>query len=128
MTSYEIYCKERDSKGFKDSEVAQGTGIGKSTFSDWKSGRSTPKGDKLQKIANFLNISYQYLTTGKESEKESMTGEKYYFDDETAQMAQSLFEQKDLRMLFDAAQDCKPEDLKMAADLLKRLKETNADG
>lgn len=36
----------------KDSNVAALTGIGKSTFSDWKSGRSEPKNDKLQKIAN----------------------------------------------------------------------------
>lgn len=33
---YEIYCKLRDSKGMKDSDVAKATGITKSTFSDWK--------------------------------------------------------------------------------------------
>ena len=39
---YEIYCKLRDSKGMKDSDVAKATGITKSTFSDWKNGRSNP--------------------------------------------------------------------------------------
>ena len=29
---YEIYCKLRDSKGMKDSDVAKATGITKSTF------------------------------------------------------------------------------------------------
>lgn len=52
MTKYEKYCKLRDAKNMKDSNVAALTGIGKSTFSDWKSGRSEPKNDKLQKIAN----------------------------------------------------------------------------
>lgn len=51
-----------------------------------------------------------------------------YYDDETAEMAQELFDNKDLRLLFDAAKDCRPEDLQMAADLLKRLKQTNPDG
>lgn len=64
---YERYCKLRDSKGYKDSDIANGTGINKSTFSDWKSGRSIPKQPKLQKIADFLNVSYEYLTTGKDN-------------------------------------------------------------
>lgn len=46
---YEIYCKLRDERGLKDSDVVKATGITKSTFSDWKSGRSKPKQDKLQK-------------------------------------------------------------------------------
>jgi transcriptional regulator with XRE-family HTH domain len=67
---YEIYCKLRDKKGYKDSDVARITGITKSTFSDWKSGRSCPKNDKLQKIAEMLGVTVDYLMTGKEIEKE----------------------------------------------------------
>ena len=61
---YEIYCKLRDGKGLKDADVVKATGITKSTFSDWKSGRSKPKQDKLQKIADFFEVSLDYLTTG----------------------------------------------------------------
>ena len=52
----------------------------------------------------------------------------YYIDSETAKVAQAIFDDTDLHALFDAAQDSKPEDLKMAADLLRRLKSTNSDG
>ena len=52
---YESYAIMRDSKGLKDSDVAKETGISKSTFSEWKSGRSEPKIDKLYKIARVLN-------------------------------------------------------------------------
>lgn len=41
--------------------VAKGTGIAPSTFSDWKSGRSVPKADKLRKIAAFLGVSVDVL-------------------------------------------------------------------
>ena len=64
---YEIYCKLKDERGVKDSDVVKATGITKSTFSDWKSGRSKPKNDKLQKIADYFGVSLDYLTTGKES-------------------------------------------------------------
>ncbi len=61
---YEIYCKLRDSRNVKDSDVVKATGITKSTFSDWKSGRSKPKNDKLQKIADYFGVTLDYLTTG----------------------------------------------------------------
>lgn len=58
---YELYSKIRNDRGFKDSDVAKGTGITKSTFSDWKSGRSKPSTEKLMKIADFLDTSIEYL-------------------------------------------------------------------
>lgn len=64
--SYQIYCKIRDKLGYKDSAVATGAGITKSTFSDWKVGRYQPKDEKLQKIASFLGVSMEYLKTGEE--------------------------------------------------------------
>lgn len=63
---YEIYCKLRDERGVKDSDVVKGTGITKSTFSDWKTGRSKPKNEKLQKIADYFGVTVDYLMTGKE--------------------------------------------------------------
>lgn len=61
---YEIYVSLRDEKGVKDATVAKATGIGKSTFSDWKNGRSAPKGEKLKKIADYFGVSTQYFLTG----------------------------------------------------------------
>ena len=42
-------------------KVSKATGIAQSTFSDWKSGRSTPKADKLKKIAEHFGISLAYF-------------------------------------------------------------------
>lgn len=53
---YAKYAELRDSKGFKDSDVAKATGIYQSTFTDWKNGKSTPKIDKLLKVANFFGV------------------------------------------------------------------------
>ena len=117
MTRYEKYCKLRDSKNLKDANVAQATGIGKSTFSDWKSGRSEPKNDKLQKIADFLGVSINYFT---DEDVERPIG--YYLNEETAAIAQDIFENKELRLLFDAARDATPEDLKLTHDMLLALK------
>lgn len=58
MISYEKYATIRDSKGLTDGKVAERAGIGRSTFSDWKSGRSVPKYDKMCKIADALGMIY----------------------------------------------------------------------
>lgn len=52
----------------------------------------------------------------------------YYDYDETASLMQELLEDKYMKLLFDAAKDSKPEDIEMAAEMLKRLKGTNPDG
>lgn len=49
--------------------VAKSTGIAPSTFSDWKSGRSVPKADKLRKIADFFEISVDSLINGDKSQR-----------------------------------------------------------
>lgn len=48
--------------------VAKDTGISPTTFADWKSGRSTPKIDKLQKIADYFNVPVSYFIEEQNSE------------------------------------------------------------
>lgn len=63
---YAIYEKLLNEHGFKNADVARATGISNMTLSDWKRGVSTPKQDKLIKIADFLGVSVDYLLTGEE--------------------------------------------------------------
>jgi len=42
-------------------QVAKATGISASTLSDWKNGRSTPKADKLARIADYFSVSLDEL-------------------------------------------------------------------
>ena len=65
---YEIYQRLLDEKGLKNADVARATGISNMTLSDWKRGKTVPKSDKMQKIAEYLNVSVDYLMTGKEVE------------------------------------------------------------
>lgn len=37
------------------------------TCNDWKAGRYTPKQEKMQKIADFLGVTVDYIMTGNES-------------------------------------------------------------
>lgn len=61
MDIYERYRVLRDLKNFSDSKIATLADVSRSTFSDWKSGRSNPRDDKLKKIANVLGVTLEYL-------------------------------------------------------------------
>ena len=65
---YEVYQRLLDKKGLKNADVARATGISNMTLSDWKRGKSVPKSDKMRKIAEYLNVSVDYLMTGKDME------------------------------------------------------------
>ncbi|MCU6748549.1 helix-turn-helix domain-containing protein [Faecalicatena acetigenes] len=97
--------------------VHKETGISTATLSDWKNGKSEPKKDKIEKICQYFEVPLSYFY-GEEPEG----GERYYLNEETAEMAQKLFENRELRVLFDAAKDATPEDLKTTYDMLMALK------
>ena len=140
---YENYCKIRDALKLKDADVSKGANVPKSTFSDWKVGRSVPKTDKLIRIATFLGVSLEQLMSGNiewdpetqemyvvdDYETEYMAthalknaAKEYYANEETNNVAEKIRTNKELSMLFDAAQDSSPEDIMAVYGMLLALK------
>lgn len=114
---YEIFAELLDQSGKKTIDVARATGIPSSTFTDWKKGRSTPKQDKLQKIADYFGVSIEYLMTGKEPAIDS-SAQGYYIDEETARTAQEIYNND--KILFDVYNTVDKERL---VDFAKKLAE-----
>ena len=116
QTMYEIFEQLLQKKGVTPYKVAKETGIATATLTDWKKGRSTPKQDKLQKIADYFNVSIDYLVGGAQRD------EYYYLNEKTREIAQEIYENKELSMLFDAGKNAKREDLIMVYHLLLHMK------
>lgn len=108
-----MLCKER---GISQGKMEKEIGISNGASSKWKN--SSPSMEILQKLSIFFNVSVDYLMSGEEKEGE----EKYYLNDETSRIAQDIFENKELRLLFDAARDAQPEDLTAVHTMLLALK------
>lgn len=58
---YEKYVELRNKKGVTDYRVAMDTKISKSTFSEWKTGRSKPKVDKLKILSDYFGVPIEYF-------------------------------------------------------------------
>lgn len=66
LAAYMRFASLMDKKGVTPYNVSKNTGIATSTLSDWKNGKSMPKPNKLQKIAEYLDTSMGFLLTGEE--------------------------------------------------------------
>lgn len=116
MGLYENVKNAAKAKGYSINKLEKELGFSRSYILKFKT--ITPSAEKIQKIADFLGVSSDYLITGEEKEGE----EKYYSNDETAQVAQEIFENKELRALFDVQKDMGPEDLRALHNMALALK------
>ena len=107
---YENYERIIQAKGLTNYKVSKDTGIAQSVLSTWKTKGTIPKADKLQILADYLGVSVDYLLG-------VQTNEHHYVDDETARIAQEIFQDPDRRALFEASADCPPEYLRIASDM-----------
>jgi len=107
----------RTEAGLTQQDFANIIMVKRTTIGMYEAGKREPDFETMEKIADYFNVSMGYLM-GEDKE----TSGSYYLDEETADIAQALFDNKNLRILFDAARGSDPEDLRMAADFLTRLK------
>ena len=114
---YEIFEQLLQKFGVSTYQVSKETGISQSTLSNWKNRRNLLSGKNAQLIADYFGVSVDYLMTGKEKEG----GETYYLNDETREIAQAVFENPDLRSLFDMSRKMPPERLKAHIEFIKSL-------
>ena len=90
------------------------TGVSESTIYTWKK-KHTQCSAKLQKIVcDYFGVSVDYLMTGEEKQG-------YYLNEETAKMAQEMFEDADMRSLFDMKRKMPPERFHAHMEFMKNL-------
>lgn len=56
--NFEELCKQRN---IKPNKVSKETGVSTATLTSWKQGKYTPKPDKLKLIADFFNVSLEFI-------------------------------------------------------------------
>lgn len=100
--------------GKTQTEIAKSIGVSQQTFNTWMQGIAIPRMGKIQALADYFHIMKSDLVDEKT--------EAYYEKSTTAAIAQEIFENKELRLLFDAAKDADPEDLKTVHTMLLALK------
>lgn len=68
---YEMFQKLLDERGATAYQVSKATGISTGSLTDWKKGRSSPKIENLQKIADYFGVTIDYFYGKVEQKKEN---------------------------------------------------------
>lgn len=116
---YEIFEQLLRQNGVTAYKVAKATGIATATLSDWKNGRSEPKQDKMQKIADYFGVSLVYLLTGKEPITSA-------YEDQTIQIAEKISSNPALLKLFQSAIKATDTDIQTCLIVLNALLEKDS--
>ena len=98
--------------------LAEVTGLPEGTISRIASGQTKePTLKTLRLLAKALDCTIDDLQTGG-------TVEPYYLNQETADIAQDIYENPNLRILFDASKNLSPEDIQAVVEIAKRIQAT----
>lgn len=105
-------------------DLVNDLGFNKSAVSTWCNGTRLPRMDKVDALARYFGIRRSDLIEDK-SDKQS---NGYYTDQETARVAQEIFENKELRALFDVQRDMDADDLRALHNMALALKRKERGG
>lgn len=106
----EKYDKDRN-------DICKDLNIPYTTFTEWVKGKSYPRIDKIELLANYFGIQKSDLI----EESIEMKVEGYLLNSDAVALAQKYYENTELRILFDAVKKVKPEDVELVAEMVKRM-------
>lgn len=107
------YLNEYD---MTQADLADKLGVSTQSVSNWCKAAKSPRMDKVDAMCSIFHCKRSDLM------QDHHDKEEYYFNRETREIAQEIYENKDLSLLFDAARDAEPEDLKTVHTMLIALK------
>jgi transcriptional regulator with XRE-family HTH domain len=106
----------RISKGFTQQDIADHLRIQRSSYTNIENGKRQPDNDTLIKLANFFDVTVDYLLGREENEKAPPI-----YDDEAWEMMEAMHKRPELKVLFSTSRKVKKEDIELIDKMLKRM-------
>lgn len=103
-----------DRNGIAVTALEAQLGFGRGSIGKMRSAKSV-SAERVRKIADYFGVSTEYLLTGENADG-------YYYDAETAALAQEIYQNPELHMLLDAARDSSASDIKAFYDMVLLMK------
>lgn len=121
---YDVFSKLCEKRGIRPSRAAEECGINKSSVSNWKNNGYVPRGETLNKIADYFNVTTDYLLTGKKDDTVKVYDEDdniVVLDDETRELIDNLRKRPEMKMLFSVSKKATKDDIIRAVKIIEAL-------
>lgn len=118
MTVGQRIKKTRSNIGMSQTDFAEAIGVSKQTLYKYENDIITNiPSDKIEAVARVGNVSPEYLM--------GWNVDSYYASKYLQTLAAALNDNEKMQILFEAAQNSRPEDIELAANMLERMKAYN---
>lgn len=116
------YLNEYD---MTQAELARRLEVSSQAITNWVNGTGEPRMSKIDKMCEIFHCSRSDLL----EEQANDDTHHYIIDPDAEKMIVDMYENPDLRVVFDCARKVKPQDLEQVAKLIKTfIPEDNNDG
>lgn len=102
--------------GMSQKELANKLSVGTSSVSSWCRGEKSPRMDKVDAICEIFKCTRADLI------EETTNRPDYYLNDKTRKIAQEVYDNPELQILFDASRDLEPKDVEFVVEMINRMK------
>lgn len=113
MDCYDRIKELCDKNGIAVTALETQLGFGRGSIGKMRTAKSV-SADRVKKIAEYFGVSAEYLLTG-----ESPTG--YYYNEDAMEIAQEIYQNKDLHMLFDMTRNASADELRDFAKMIELM-------
>lgn len=103
--------------------LAKEVGCSATTVANWIAGKDIMP-TYLQKVADFFNVTTDFLLTGEQKENAPAEAEA---DDEMAELLEEARRRPELRILFSLSKKATPEEVRQTIKIIKALGNNNGD-
>ncbi len=116
----------RNSKGLSTSQLLKELHLASGAFATWKSRGTIPNGDILAKIADYFNVSTDYLLGKTEVRNYEETARKCMLrtpeeEQELNEYLEQVHNDPNLRMMFKLTKGATKADVEKAVEIIKTL-------
>lgn len=114
----------REDERLNQKELAKALNISNTTLSQYETGQRTPSDDIKIKLANFFNVSTDYLLGRTDIKNQSEKISNAVEDDpELIEFWNELKEREDLQLLFKQTKNLSPKDIKQIIRIIKAIED-----
>ena len=114
---YDTFIQLCNSVNKSPSAVVTELGMNKSAVTNWKNRKTPPRDSTLQKIADYFDVSVDYLLNG-ETKKSPAEAE----DDEIMEYLEELKNNPGMRILFSKTKGATMEDIEKVVRMIEIMK------
>lgn len=103
-------------------ELANKLGVSDKTISSWEVDRTEPDIGTVQKLARYFGCDISDLVGEQEQYRVKESGQLYYLNDDVRELAQELFDNRELKLVMDSSRKLSKKSLTDLKNIINNMK------